>query len=176
LRRPDKGTAAEYEDKERELRIALGCDHNGVELKLQLINMLNELGHELKDFGCYDTNSVDYPDVAQEVAIAVGESRFEQGILICGSGIGMSIAANKVPGIRAALCQDPVSASRAREHNDANVLCLPGLYIERDAAQETVRAYLEGEFEGGRHARRVDKISSLEKASMLETSRAPRSG
>ena len=88
----------------------------------------------------------------------------------------MSIAANKVPGIRAALCQDPVSASRAREHNDANVLCLPGLYIERDAAQETVRAYLEGEFEGGRHARRVDKISSLEKASMLETSRAPRSG
>ena len=176
MRRPEERSVAEYDDKERELRIALGCDHNGVELKLQLIDLLNELGHELQDFGCHDTNSVDYPDVAQEVAIAVGESRFEQGILICGSGIGMSIAANKLPGIRAALCQDTVSASRAREHNDANVLCLPGLFIDSDAAREVVRAYLEGEFEGGRHARRVGKISSLEKASSLETSRVPRSG
>ena len=157
------------------MRIALGCDHNGVELKLQLINMLNELGHSSR------TSAVTTPlrRLPGRSAGSGDSSRgkpLRTGILICGSGIGMSIAANKVPGIRAALCQDPVSASRAREHNDANVLCLPGLYIERDAAQETVRAYLEGEFEGGRHARRVDKISSLEKASMLETSRAPRSG
>ena len=158
------------------MRIAVGCDHNGVELKLHVINLLHELGHESQDFGCYDTNSVDYPDVAQEVAIAVEESRFDQGILICGTGIGMSIAANKVPGIRAALCQDPISASRAREHNDANVLCLPGLSIDHDTAREIVGAYLKGEFEGGRHARRVDKISSLEKASMLETSKMSHSG
>jgi ribose 5-phosphate isomerase B len=158
------------------LRIAVGCDHNGVELKLHVINLLHELGHESQDFGCYDTNSVDYPDVAQEVAIAVEESRFDQGILICGTGIGMSIAANKVPGIRAALCQDPISASRAREHNDANVLCLPGLSIDHDIAREIVGAYLKGEFEGGRHARRVDKIRSLEKASMLETSKMSHSG
>ena len=158
------------------MRIAVGCDHNGVELKLHVINLLHELGHESQDFGCYDTNSVDYPDVAQEVAIAVEESRFDHGILICGTGIGMSIAANKVPGIRAALCQDPISASRAREHNDANVLCLPGLSIDHDIAREIVGAYLKGEFEGGRHARRVDKISSLEKASMLETSKMSHSG
>ncbi len=158
------------------MRIAVGCDHNGVELKLHVINLLHELGHESQDFGCYDTNSVDYPDVAQEVAIAVEESRFDQGILICGTGIGMSIAANKVPGIRAALCQDPISASRAREHNDANVLCLPGLSIDHDIAREIVGAYLKGEFEGGRHARRVDKIRSLEKASMLETSKMSHSG
>ena len=88
----------------------------------------------------------------------------------------MSIAANKVPGIRAALCQDPISASRAREHNDANVLCLPGLSIDHDIAREIVGAYLKGEFEGGRHARRVDKIRSLEKASMLETSKMSHSG
>ena len=158
------------------MRIALGCDHNGVELKLRLMDLLKELGHQLQDFGCYDTNSVDYPDVAQEVAIAVGESHFEHGILICGTGIGMSIAANKVPGIRAALCQDPVTASRAREHNDANILCLSGWFSDPDTAQEIVRAYLEGEFEGGRHARRVGKISSLEKGATLEPSRAPRSG
>ena len=158
------------------MRIALGCDHNGVELKLHLKDLLSELGHELHDFGCHDTNSVDYPDVAQEVSIAIEESRFDQGILICGTGIGMSIAANKMPGIRAALCQDAVTARRAREHNDANVLCLSGWYADKETAQEILMAYLEGEFEGGRHARRVGKISSLEKADSLETSRAPRSG
>ena len=158
------------------MRIAVGCDHNGVELKLHVISLLRELGHESQDFGCYDTNSVDYPDVAQEVAIAVGESRFDQGILICGTGIGMSIAANKSPGIRAALCQDPVTARRAREHNDANVLCLSGWSLDPDAAREIVRAYLQGEFEGGRHARRVGKISSIEKSATLETSNVSHSG
>lgn len=158
------------------MRIALGCDHNGVELKLRLMDLLKELGHQTQDFGCYDTNSVDYPDVAHEVAIAVGESHFEQAILICGTGIGMSIAANKIPGIRAALCLDPVTARRAREHNDANVLCLSGWSTDPEAAQEILMAYLEGEFEGGRHARRVGKISSLEKGGMLEPSRTPRSG
>ena len=158
------------------MRIALGCDHNGVELKLHLMDLLKELGHELQDFGCYNTDSVDYPDVAQEVAIAIEESCFDQGILICGTGIGMSIAANKIPGIRAALCQDAVTARRAREHNDANVLCLAGWSADKETAQEILMAYLEGEFEGGRHARRVGKISSIEKATALETSKALRSG
>ena len=158
------------------MRIAVGCDHNGVELKLHVVNLLKELGHESRDFGCYDTNSVDYPDIAQEVAIEVGEGRFDQGLLICGTGIGMSIAANKTPGIRAALCQDAVTARRAREHNDANVLCLSGWSTDPDVAREIVMAYLEGEFEGGRHARRVGKISSMEKSSTLETSNISHSG
>ena len=158
------------------MRIAVGCDHNGVELKLHVIDLLQELGHESQDFGCYDSNSVDYPDVAREVAIAVGESRFDQGLLICGTGIGMSIAANKVPGVRAALCQDPFSARMAREHNNANVLCLSGGAVDEQSAREIVSAYLEGRFQGGRHARRVDKISSMERTAALETSKTSRPG
>ena len=108
------------------MKVALGCDHNGVDMKSQLMGLLKELGYEYQDFGCYDTDSVDYPDVAREVAQAVGENRFDRGMLICGTGIGMSITANKVPGVRAALCHDTFSARRAREHLDANVLCLGG--------------------------------------------------
>ncbi|MBI2855612.1 MAG: RpiB/LacA/LacB family sugar-phosphate isomerase, partial [Chloroflexi bacterium] len=112
------------------MKIALGSDHNGVELKGHIAGLLQELGHEYQDLGCYDTSSVDYPDIAKEVGQAVGGGLFDQGVLICGTGIGMSIAANKVPGVRAALCHDPFSARRAREHNDANILCMGGSVIE----------------------------------------------
>ena len=151
------------------MRIALGSDHNGVELKQLVSSLLQELGHEYQDMGCYDTNSVDYPDIAKEVGQAVGEGLFDQGVLICGTGIGMSIAANKVTGVRAALCHDPFSAQRAREHNDANVLCMGGSVIESDPALEIVRAYLEAQFEGGRHARRVEKIANVENFRTLGT-------
>ncbi|MBI4282417.1 MAG: ribose 5-phosphate isomerase B [Chloroflexi bacterium] len=144
------------------MKIALGCDHNGVELKLHLMSLLQELGYDCQDLGCYDTNAVDYPDVAQKVAQAVGKSQVDRGVLICGTGIGMSISANKVPGVRAALCYDAFTARRAREHNDANVLCLGSQTTGQDAAREIVKVYLETQFEGGRHARRVEKIRALE--------------
>ena len=150
------------------MKIALGCDHNGVELKLHLMSLLQELGYDYQDFGCYDTNSVDYPDVAQKVAQAVGDSRFDRGMLICGTGIGMSISANKVPGVRAALCHDVFTTRRAREHNDANVLCLGSQVIGQDAARDMVKVYLETPFEGGRHARRVEKIRALEGRNLEE--------
>lgn len=144
------------------MKIALGCDHNGVSLKSHLADLLRSLGYEYQDFGCSDTTSVDYPDVAKEVAQAVGENSCDLGMLICGTGIGMSITANKLPGVRAALCHDVFSARRAREHNDANVLCLGGQVIEEYTAKAIVIAYLEAKFEGGRHSRRVEKIRAVE--------------
>ena len=143
------------------MHIAVGCDHRGLELKQFIIKLIDAAGHSYQDFGCYTTDSVDYPDIAKEVAEAVAEGSFERGILICNSGIGMSIAANKVKGIRAALCCDTFSAARARQHNDANILCL-GAEYGRDDIPEIVDAFLTSEFEGGRHARRLDKIKSME--------------
>jgi ribose 5-phosphate isomerase B len=140
------------------MKIALGCDHNGVELKKVLIILLKELGYAYDDFGCYDNNSVDYPDIAQNVAKVVSEGSYQQGLLICGTGIGMSIAANKVSGIRAALCQDVLSAQRAREHNDANILCIGATVITEEEARNILGAYLAASFKGGRHERRVNKI------------------
>jgi len=148
------------------VRIALGCDHRGLELKQAIIGLLAELGHNYKDFGCYGAEPVDYPDIVPGVAEAVISGKFDQGIVICGSGIGMSIAANKMRGVRAALCCDVFSARRAREHNDANILCLGGETVERSLALDIVRAYLSSTFEGGRHLRRVEKIHSLETASL----------
>ena len=144
------------------MRIAIGSDHRGFALKQSLIDMICELGHEPDDMGCYDDEAVDYPDYAEKVATAVSRGKADRGILICGTGIGMSIAANKVPGVRAALCADPFSARMAREHNDANVMCIGGGLVGEWSAQETVKAYLEAEFEGGRHSRRVDKIGAIE--------------
>jgi ribose 5-phosphate isomerase B len=154
------------------VRIALGCDHNGLELKNTMIGLLQELGHECQDFGCYDTDSVDYPDVAREVAEAVAESRFDHGVLICGTGIGMSISANKVHGVRAGLCHDVFSARRARQHNDVNVLCLGSYVIGKGLALEVVKAYVEAHFEGERHARRVEKIAAMESNAALEKPKA----
>jgi len=143
------------------VRIAIGCDHRGLNLKQFVMKLLTEMGYIYEDFGSYTTDSVDYPDIAKKVAEAVAEGNFEQGILICDTGIGMSIAANKVRGIRAALCHDAFSAQRARQHNDANILCL-GMGEERDIIPEIVEAYLITEFEGGRHVPRLDKIKAME--------------
>ena len=150
------------------MRIALGCDHTGVELKQKLLDLLFDLGHENMDFGCYDVKAVDYPDVAEQVAQAVSRKEFEIGILICGTGIGMSIAANKISGIRAALCGDTFSAHRAKEHNDANILCLGSQSTNQTTALEIANAYLEAKFEGGRHQRRVLKIGILDATKNVE--------
>ena len=143
------------------MRIAIGCDHRGLELKQFVTKLITEAQHSCEDFGCYTTDSVDYPDIAKKVAEAVTKGYFELGILICGTGIGMSITANKVKGIRAALCHNAFSAQRARQHNDANILCL-GAEEEQRLIPEIVETFLTGEFESGRHQRRVDKIKDME--------------
>jgi len=143
------------------VRIAIGCDHRGLNLKQFIIKLITKVEHSYEDFGCYTTDSVDYPDIAKRVAEALASGDFECGILICDTGIGMSIAANKVKGIRAALCCDVFSARRARQHNDANILCLAAEQ-EQDAVREIVNAFLTSEFEGGRHLRRLNKIKAME--------------
>ena len=143
------------------MRIAIGCDHRGLNLKQFIIRLITEAGHGYEDFGCHTTDSVDYPDIAKKVAEAVARGDFECGILICDTGIGMSIAANKVRGIRAALCHNAFNARRARQHNDANVLCL-GAEREQETVREIVETFLTGEFEGGRHLRRLNKIKAME--------------
>ena len=145
------------------MRIAIGCDHRGLNLKQFIIKLIAEAKHGYEDFGCYTTESVDYPDIAQKVGEAVARGDFERGILICNTGIGMSIAANKVKGIRAALCYNAFNARQARQHNDANILCLgAGKEQKQGPVAEIVEAFLTGEFEGGRHQRRVDKIRNME--------------
>lgn len=145
------------------MRIAIGCDHWGVELKKMIINLLEATGHSYEDFGTYTTDPVDYPDIAKKVAEAVARGDFERGILICNNGIGMSIAANKVRGIRAALCYTAFNARRTRQHNDANILCLgAGEEQVQEPVSEIVDAFLNTEFEGGRHQRRIDKIKAME--------------
>ncbi len=143
------------------MRIAIGCDHRGLELKQAVMKSISEAGHSYRDFGSYTTESVDYPDIALQVAEAVAEGNFERGILICDTGIGMCIAANKVKGIRAALCHSAFEACRARQHNDANILCL-GAEGDRERMPEIVSAFLTCQFEGGRHQRRLDKIRAIE--------------
>jgi ribose 5-phosphate isomerase B len=143
-------------------RIAIGCDHRGFGLKELIISFLQNEGYSYQDFGCYSTEPVDYPDIAQKVGEAVASGNFDQGILICNTGIGMCIAANKIKGVRAALCHNVFAAQRARQHNDANVLCLGGEDADTSLALEIVKTFLTTDFEGGRHARRVDKIRALE--------------
>ncbi len=143
------------------MRIAIGCDHRGLNLKQSVIKLIADAGHSYEDLGCYTTDSVDYPDIAKKVGEAVARGNFELGILICGTGIGMCIAANKIRGIRAALCHNAFSATRARQHNDANILCLSG-EEGQEPVPEIVKAFLITKFEGGRHQRRVDKIRGME--------------
>ena len=143
------------------MRIVIGCDHRGLEFKQFIIKLIAEAGHGYEDFGCDTADPVDYPDIAGKVAEAVAKGDFERGILVCSTGIGMSIAANKVNGVRAALCYNAFCARRARQHNDANVLCL-GKGEKQGAVREIVKAFLAADFEGGRHARRVNKIKNLE--------------
>ena len=138
--------------------IALGCDHGGYELKQEIIKYLEENNLPFKDFGCYDNSSVDYPIYARKVTDAITHGECDKGILICGTGIGMSIAANKVRGIRAALCGDTYSARVSRAHNNANILCLGERVIGEHLALDIVDIWLKTGFEGGRHKRRVDII------------------
>lgn len=144
------------------MKIAIGVDHGGFELKKPVLKVLRDLGHEVEDFGCSSPDSVDYPDFAEKVARGVSEGLFERGILICGTGIGMSMAANKFPNVRAALCHNLFTARLSREHNDANILAMGERAIGMGIALEMVKVWLETEFEGGRHARRVDKINALD--------------
>ena len=142
--------------------LAIGCDHGGFELKNHIIAYLKEQGIEIKDFGTYDENSVDYPDIAKKVCQSITSGECERGILVCGTGIGMSIAANKVKGIRAAMCTDVYSAKMTKQHNNTNVLCLGGRVTGRELAFMICDTWLNEEFMGGRHQNRIDKITAIE--------------
>ena len=144
------------------MKIAIGSDHRGYESKSRIVSILNQLGHEVHDVGPHSRDSVDYPDFAFEVARAVSEGRADRGILICATGIGMCIAANKVHNVRAAPCHDCITAEMCRRHNDANVLCLSADLLGEELIDRMVRIWLETPFEGGRHARRVEKITRFE--------------
>jgi ribose 5-phosphate isomerase B len=144
------------------MKIAIGGDHRGVEAKARLVATLKELGHEVVDVGTNAPESVDYPDYAADVARRVSRGEVERGILVCGTGIGMCIAANKVRGVRAAPVHDTITAEMSRRHNDANVLCLSSDLTGEELIDRIVRIWLDTPFEGGRHARRVEKISKIE--------------
>lgn len=144
------------------MKIALGADHGGIHLKETIKTFLTEQGFEVTDFGTHAEESVDYPDIAEPVAKAVAAGEYDRGILICGTGIGIGIAANKVKGIRAALCHDCFSAKASREHNDANILTMGERVIGPGLALSIVDIWVHTEFSGGRHARRVAKITNLE--------------
>lgn len=142
-------------------------------MKQQLLGVLQELGQEFRDFGCYDPESIDYPDIAAPVARAVARGEYDCAILVCGTGAGMGITANKVRGIRAVVANDIFTAHQAREHLNAQVLCLGERIVGPGVAAEIVRAYLDAEFQGGRHARRVDKIHAIESSSVARAAAQP---
>src|SRR4051794_39993592 len=144
------------------MKIAIGSDHRGYEAKRRILPVLQNLGHEVLDVGTHGAESIDYPDIAFAVATSVGGGKVDRGVLICGTGIGMCIAANKVIGVRAAPCHDSITAEMSRRHNDSNVLCLSADLLGHDLIDRMVRIWLETEFEAGRHARRVDKITRFE--------------
>lgn len=145
------------------MKIALGADHGGYQLKEAIGKYLKENNYEVKDFGTYSNESCDYADYSLKVAEAVAAKEYDFGILICGTGIGISIAANKVPGIRAALCSDTFSAHATREHNDANILALGQRVVGEGLALDIVKTFLNSKFEGDRHVRRIEKITAIEK-------------
>lgn len=144
------------------MKIAVGSDHRGFDAKQQIKAIIAELGHECIDFGTNDSNPVDYPDPAYLAAMAVSKKQVNRAILVCATGIGMSIAANKVGGIRAALCHDELSTQISRDHNDANILCLSGDQVGEVLLRKMVEVWLNTEFSGGRHERRVRKIKAIE--------------
>ncbi|MGE6553680.1 ribose 5-phosphate isomerase B [Exiguobacterium artemiae] len=144
------------------MKVAIGADHGGFKLKAELTELLQELGMDYTDFGTYSAESIDYPDVAIPVAEAVANGEFDRGILICGTGIGIGIAANKVKGIRAALVHDTFSAKATRQHNNSNILTMGERVIGPGLARDIAKIWLETEFEGGRHENRVCKISDYE--------------
>ncbi|SDO12168.1 ribose 5-phosphate isomerase B [Acetanaerobacterium elongatum] len=144
------------------MKIAIGCDHVGFELKDRLMNHLKEKGIEYKDFGTYSSERTDYPIYGEAVANAIVSGECERGILICGTGVGISISANKVPGIRAVVCSEPYSALLSRQHNDTNILAMGARVVGSDLALMILDAWLSGEYEGGRHQKRVDMIAAIE--------------
>jgi len=145
------------------MKIAIASDHAGFEMKEIIKPFLKNLKHVVKDFGTEDTKPVDYPDFALKVANAVAKKQYERGILFCGTGLGMSIAANKVNGIRAVLCYDTETARLSREHNDANILTIGARVIDVENVKEIIKVWLKTDFLGGRHLRRVEKIRDIEK-------------
>jgi len=145
------------------MKIVVASDHGGIVLKGKILEYLEKKGLEFEDVGTYDSTSVDYPEFGEKAALAVAEGKFDRGICICGTGIGIGIAANKVPGIRAALCHDTFSARNSREHNDANVLCMGERVVGPGLAMDIVDIWLRTEFAGDRHAKRVEKITQIEK-------------
>jgi ribose 5-phosphate isomerase B len=144
------------------MRIAIGSDHRGLAARRRLIGLLERLGNQLIDCGSHGEEAVDYPDIAADVARRVSDGTVDRGILLCCTGVGMAIAANKLPGVRAATCHDEVTAEMSRRHNDLNVLCLSAEMIGADVQDKILRTWLTTPFEGGRHARRVAKITALE--------------
>lgn len=144
------------------MKIAIGCDHGGYQLKEEIVTYLKETGYEYKDFGTYSEESCDYADYAIKVAESVAAKENDLGILICGTGIGIGIAANKVPGIRAALCSDTFSAHATREHNDANILTMGQRVVGTGLALDIVKTFLNSKFEGDRHVKRIQKINEIE--------------
>ncbi len=145
------------------MRIAVGSDHRGIEMRAKIIKFLTRLEQDVVDCGAVETESVDYPDIAAEVAKRVSAGEVDRGILICGTGLGMTIVANKFPGVRAAPCHDDLTAEMSRRHNDLNVLCLSADILGDRLVNRLVEIWLTTEFEGGRHARRVEKISQMER-------------
>lgn len=138
--------------------IGVGSDHAGFELKTKLLSYLRDQSLVVEDFGAHSHESVDYPDVAHQLALAIEDQRIERGVLVCGTGVGMSIAANRHAGVRAIVCSEPLSVRMSRQHNDANVVCLGARIIGEEMAQEIVDEFLRTEFDGGRHARRIAKL------------------
>jgi ribose 5-phosphate isomerase B len=144
------------------MRIAIGTDHRGFTLRAKLVELLRGLGHEVDDAGTFSPESVDYPDIAAKVAGKVSRGEAERGILVCGTGLGMCIAANKFPGVRAAPCHDDLTAELSRRHNDSNVLCLSADLLGEKLIDRMIEIWLAAPFDGGRHSRRVQKILDLE--------------
>ena len=144
------------------MKIALGSDHGGYALKCDIIRLLEKLGYEYKDFGCYSTERCDYPDFGEAAARAVASGEYDYGIVICTTGIGISIAANKVKGIRCAHCADSLEAEMTRRHNDANMLAIGAGFTGKNLAERMVEVFLSTDFEGGRHARRVNKLNAIQ--------------
>ena len=155
------------------MKISIGSDHRGVDVKRQIIDLLRQLGHDVNDVGTQSEESVDYPDIAAEVGRRVSQSEVDRGILICGTGIGMAIAANKFPGVRAAPCHDDLTAEMSRRHNDLNILCLSADLLGVKLIDHMVEIWLSTEFDGGRHERRVGKISDLDQQLGAVESTAP---
>ncbi|EAE7426789.1 ribose 5-phosphate isomerase B [Listeria monocytogenes] len=144
------------------MKIAIGNDHVGIELKPVIVAYLQDLGHEVDDFGAFSNERTDYPEYGKKVAESVAAGKSDLGILICGSGVGISIAANKVNGIRAVVCSEPYSAKLSREHNNTNILAFGSRVVGAELAKMIVQNWLDAEFEGGRHAKRVEMIARIE--------------